>query len=289
MAGEASSEYHGSACNVDTFLLGPDASLESHIAQYCVGDGLQLISLEPSLTPLPRAGIVLLLWQPQVPHDIVQACSAMGPFLTDGSGVKGLLLVDPSPSLTLSVTHKALEGAGLQKLARKLTVLATRTTQAPHATIQALQHLAEQLPLPLPVQPSPLPNGSARIAVARDETFGPCFHENLTLLQQCGAQLLFFSPLYDAAIPAGASCLYLSSAPLEADRWQQLAANRSLLAAVRAFCEAGGLVLAEGAGLLYLSRTLDLDEGEGGSKHSVLDMGELRPPSALRSSPALNI
>ncbi|GLC37760.1 hypothetical protein PLESTB_001474000 [Pleodorina starrii] len=290
-AGELGRRQHGSsACNVDAFLLGPGATLESHLAQYYsggTGDGLLLVSLEPSpQCPPPHAGVVLLVWQPQVPQDIVQACGAVlaATCLADAvagpaaSSVRGLLLVDASPSLTLSVTHKALEGAGMQALARKPTVLATRTAQAPQAAVQALMQLAEPLP-PTPPPPTPAALPVVRIAVARDDAFGPCFPENLTLLQQSGTQLAFFSPLYDGALPAGATCLYLSSGPLEPERWQQLAANRPLLAGVRAFCEAGGAVLAEGAGLLYLSRTLDLEEGvdDGGSKHCVLDMAGVLP------------
>ncbi|EFJ40834.1 hypothetical protein VOLCADRAFT_107975 [Volvox carteri f. nagariensis] len=276
-AGELGRRQHGNACNVDAFLLGPGTTLESHLAQYCSGEGLLLVSLEPSPQSLPRTGVVLLVWQPQVPQDIVQACSALPPCLTDGTSIRGLLLVDASPSLTLSVTHKALESAGLHILSRKPTVVATRTAQAPQAAMQALQQLSDALPPPLAPTGWSLTPGSVRIAVARDDAFAPCFHENLTLLNQSGAQLLFFSPLYDAALPAGATCLYLSSGPLEPERWQQLAANRALLGAVRAFCDAGGMVLAEGAGLLYLSRTIDLNEDEGSSKTCVHDMAGVLP------------
>ncbi|GFR43763.1 hypothetical protein Agub_g4875 [Astrephomene gubernaculifera] len=268
----------GDACNVDTFLLGPGAQLESHIAQCHGGDALLLISVDPAQHLLPRAGVVLLIWQPQVPLDIVQACTGLPPSLADGANVKGLLLVDASPSLTLSVTHKALEGAGLQALARKPTVLALRTLQTPQAAVQPLLQLADALPsVPLPKPALPFGSGDVRIAVARDDAFGPCFHENLTLLHQAGAQLLFFSPLYDTCIPSGAQCLYLSSGPLEPERWQQLAINRPLLAAVRAFCDAGGMVLSEGAGLLYLSRSVDLDEEDGTHRYHVHDMAGVLP------------
>ncbi|GIL46539.1 hypothetical protein Vafri_3524 [Volvox africanus] len=276
-AGDLGRRQNSSACNVDAFLLGPGATLESHLAHYFSGEGLLLVSLEPCPKTLPRSGVVLLIWQPQVPQDIIQACFVLPPCLIDGSSVRGLLLVDASPSLTLSVTHKALEGAGLCALARKPTVLATRTVQAPHAAVQALQQLADTLS-PITAMPMlPSASGGVRIAIARDDAFGPCFHENLTLLHQSGAILLFFSPLYDIALPAGATCLYLSSGPLEPERWQQLAANKPLLAAVRAFCEAGGLVLAEGAGMLYLARTVDLNEDGDGNKNCVHDMAGVLP------------
>ncbi|KAG2499042.1 hypothetical protein HYH03_003227 [Edaphochlamys debaryana] len=283
-------QHGGQLWNVDPFLLGAGTSLESALAaqpqpQTTSADTLLLVSLDPALPSgqlLPRSGVVLLVWQPQVPADIVAACAGLPSALTDGSCVRGILLVDPSPSLTLSVTHKALEGAGLAALARKPTVLAGRTSAAPAVAFQSLLPLSE--PLPPPPSPTPMTpttphhgSGGVRIAVARDDAFGPVFHENLALLHQAGAQLLFFSPLYDTCLPSGATCLYLCGGPLDAERWQQLAANRPLLAAVRAFCDAGGLALAEGAGLLYLARTVELDEGDGAHHHRVHDMAGVFP------------
>ncbi|PNH04808.1 ATP-dependent Clp protease proteolytic subunit [Tetrabaena socialis] len=279
-SGDVGRRHAANTVNADTFLLGPGASLEAHIGQTCsMPEALLLVSLDPEQQLLPRSGVVLLIWQPQVPADLVQACKPLPPGLTDASCVRGLLLVDPAPSLTLSVTHKTLEGAGMHALARKPTVLATRTLQTPAATlVTALLQLADSLPpSPAPRPALPLGSGAVRIAVARDDAFGPCFHENLTLLHQAGAQLLFFSPLYDTALPAGAACLYLSSGPLEPERWQQLATNRPLLACVRAFCEAGGMVLGEGAGLLYLARSVELDEGDGARQHRVHEMAGVLP------------
>ncbi|KAG2439226.1 hypothetical protein HXX76_004588 [Chlamydomonas incerta] len=280
-----------SAVNSDPFLLGPGVSLEAQLSQQlgssgAGSDALLVVSVDPATQPLlPRAGVVLLVWQPQVPSQVLdqvqQALAAAPSLLADGAAaVRGVLLVDASPSITLSVTHKVLEGAGLAALARKPTVLASRASASPQASLQALQQLAEPLPPPPAPQPA-LPasaGGVVRIAVARDDAFGPAFHENLTLLSQAGAQLLFFSPLYDTTLPAGATCLYLSSCgALEPERWQQLAANRPLLAAVRAFADVGGMVLAEGGGLLYLSRTVELQEDDGGHHHRVHEMAGVLP------------
>ena len=48
-----------------------------------------------------------------------------------------------------------------------------------------------------------------KIAVARDEAFCFLYRDNLDLLADYGAELIFFSPLHDDALPAGAQGLIL--------------------------------------------------------------------------------
>lgn len=90
---------------------------------------------------------------------------------------------------------------------------------------------------------------------------------NLLLLEQAGAQVLPFSPLADSELPRGVAMVYLSGSSstllLQHEGRQlsgALAANRGMLASIAAFAEAGGLVLAEGAGLVYLSQCLQHDQ-----------------------------
>ena len=77
---------------------------------------------------------------------------------------------------------------------------------------------------------------------------------NLALLEKAGAELLFFSPMHDA-LPQNISGIYFGGGCPE--RYpEELTANRQLMAAVAAFAEAGGVVYAEYAGLVYLSQSL---------------------------------
>ncbi len=77
---------------------------------------------------------------------------------------------------------------------------------------------------------------------------------NLALLEKAGAELLYFSPMHDA-LPPNISGLYFGGGFPE--RYpEELTANRQLMAAVAAFAEAGGVVYAEYAGLVYLSQSL---------------------------------
>ncbi len=101
----------------------------------------------------------------------------------------------------------------------------------------------------------------ARIAVARDRAFCFLYEDNLRLLAQAGAELLFFSPLADAVLPENAQGLYLPGGYPELAA-RELSANAAMRAAVRAFCASGGPVWAECGGYMYLLE--ELDDGQGG-------------------------
>ena len=65
---------------------------------------------------------------------------------------------------------------------------------------------------------------------------------------------MYFSPMHDA-MPHNISGIYFGGGCPE--RYpEELTANRQLMAAVAAFAEAGGVVYAEYAGLVYLSQSL---------------------------------
>lgn len=91
----------------------------------------------------------------------------------------------------------------------------------------------------------------ARLGIARDRAFCFLYQENLRLLAQAGAELVFFSPLTDAALPEGLDGLYLPGGYPELSA-RELAANASMRASVRAFCASGRPVWAECGGYMYL-------------------------------------
>lgn len=81
-----------------------------------------------------------------------------------------------------------------------------------------------------------------------------CDCRNLALLRAAGAELVFFSPLVDL-LPDGVAGLYFGGGCPERYA-EELASNRQLMAAVHAFAEAGGVIYAEYAGLIYLSQSV---------------------------------
>lgn len=104
---------------------------------------------------------------------------------------------------------------------------------------------------------------AARIAVARDEAFCFVYAETLDALRDAGAELLFFSPVHDAALPAGTNGLYLPGGYPELYAGQ-LSQNASMRCAVRRAVEAGMPTVAECGGFLYLGQSL---AGEDGAVH----------------------
>lgn len=99
------------------------------------------------------------------------------------------------------------------------------------------------------------------IAVARDPAFQFYYEENLELLRQLGARLLFFSPMEEESLPPGAAGLLLGGGYPEqyADR---LAANTPMRNQVKEAVQKGMPVLAECGGFLYLQESLETADGK---------------------------
>ncbi|MGE4439828.1 cobyrinate a,c-diamide synthase [Achromobacter sp.] len=130
---------------------------------------------------------------------------------------------------------------------------------------------------PAPRVLEPLLQG-VRIGVARDAAFAFLYQANLDLLRALGAELLFFSPLRFARLPAVDS-LYLPGGYPEL-HLRGLSRNRPMAEAIRAHHAAGKPILAECGGMLYLLDGLVDKAGEHGTMLGLLP-GEARMQSRL--------
>lgn len=101
-----------------------------------------------------------------------------------------------------------------------------------------------------------------RIGVARDAAFAFLYQANLDLLQALGAELRYFSPLADSALPEVDS-LYLPGGYPEL-YLAELAGNQAMAEAIRAHHQAGKPLLAECGGMLYLLDELRDKQGASG-------------------------
>jgi cobyrinic acid a,c-diamide synthase len=98
-----------------------------------------------------------------------------------------------------------------------------------------------------------------RIAIARDEGFCFYYEDNFDWLRAAGAEIVFFSPIHDAAPPEGVGGLYLGGGypELYAGR---LSGNPTMIRAIREAVAAHMPVYAECGGLMFLTESItDLD------------------------------
>lgn len=100
----------------------------------------------------------------------------------------------------------------------------------------------------------------ARIAVARDDAFCFYYEENLDILTDMGAELVFFSPLKASGLPRGTSGLYIGGGYPELHA-PELEANETLKGEIKRAAAAGMPVFAECGGLMYLGRSIATLDG----------------------------
>jgi cobyrinic acid a,c-diamide synthase len=102
---------------------------------------------------------------------------------------------------------------------------------------------------------------TVRIGLARDEAFCFYYRDNLDMLKQCGARLLYFSPLKDTVLPDNLEGIYLGGGYPELFA-SQLEKNVLMRRAIKQFGIGGGVMYAECGGLMYLGRKLKHSNGK---------------------------
>jgi cobyrinic acid a,c-diamide synthase len=123
-----------------------------------------------------------------------------------------------------------------------------------HFHLDLILSLASETPPPPSIHHSSfiIHHSSLLLAVARDAAFSFYYEENLDLLREAGAEIVFFSPQTDAGLPPGTSGVYLGGGFPELFA-AQLAANEPMKESLRQAHGAGLPIYAECGGLMYLT------------------------------------
>ena len=121
--------------------------------------------------------------------------------------------------------------------------------------------------------------GNRKIAVARDEAFNFMYRENVEALKRAG-EVVFFSPLRDKGLP-NTDFVYLPGGYPEL-HLPELTANEEMRRSVREYCEAGGRVLAECGGMMYLCDSIAGSDGKVYPMAGVLKQGATMEQMKLR-------
>ncbi|WP_221196987.1 MULTISPECIES: cobyrinate a,c-diamide synthase [unclassified Herbaspirillum] len=153
--------------------------------------------------------------------------------------------------------------AEVADLEQRLDAAANVVGKLPLAQLPEDIHFAPAALSTLP----PLLQGQ-HIAVARDAAFCFLYQSNLDVLQQLGAQLHFFSPLQDHALPE-ADSVYLPGGYPEL-HLQALQDNVAMRQALQAHCVAGKRLYAECGGMLYLLERLTDQHGDSAAMLGIL-------------------
>lgn len=120
-----------------------------------------------------------------------------------------------------------------------------------------------------------------RIGLAYDPAFCFYYPDNLALLEAEDAELIWFSPLRDRALPE-VDLLYLGGGYPEL-YGEQLAANHTMRQAIKAFAAQGGPIFAECGGMMYLTQAIRDFDGQ------VHDMVGLFAAEARMRKPGLTL
>ena len=230
----------------------------------------ELNGLKNFRTPSHIAGILLN-------NCTARMHALLAPMLEKETGLPVLGFLPKLPEAVIGSRHLGLyTAAEVENLQQKLALLADAAEE--YIDWPRLLALCEKEPPALPVQPE-TPPARVRIAVAQDEAFCFTYAETLEAFRDAGAEVVFFSPLRDTALPENIGGLYLPGGYPELHA-RELSENTSLLREIKQKIESGLPTAAECGGFLYLGQSLTDAEGQSWPMVGVLP-GEAKDAGRL--------
>ncbi len=213
-----------------------------------------LATLKGFLTFRPDSGIGGVIFNRMSEH----VYRALKPEV-EALGVAPIGYVPKSDALMLESRHLGLVMPDeIRDLSEKLDALAALLADT--LDFDALDALMQSAPaFDIPAAPAVPDLPKTVIAAAKDDAFCFLYRDNLALLKRYNAEIRFFSPLHDTALPAGTQGLILPGGYPELYA-KRLSENTAMRTAIREAIESGMPCLAECGGFLYLHDTLsDMD------------------------------
>lgn len=230
----------------------------------------ELKGLNSFRTPSHIAGILLN-------NCTARMHALLAPMLEKETGLPVLGFLPKLPEAVIGSRHLGLyTAAEVENLQQKLALLADAAEE--HIDWPRLLALCEKEPPALP-EKVPQPSARVRIAVAQDEAFCFTYAETLEAFRDAGAEVVFFSPLRDTALPENIGGLYLPGGYPELHA-RELSENTSLLREIKRKIEFGLPTAAECGGFLYLGQSLTDAEGQSWPMVGVLP-GEAKDAGRL--------
>ena len=230
----------------------------------------ELKGLDSFRTPSHIAGILLN-------NCTARMHALLAPMLEEETGLPVLGFLPKLPEAVIGSRHLGLyTAAEVENLQQKLALLADAAEE--HIDWPRLLALCEKEPPALPAR-AETPPARVRIAVAQDEAFCFIYAETLEAFRDAGAEVVFFSPLRDTALPENIGGLYLPGGYPELHA-RELSGNTSLLREIKRKIESGLPTAAECGGFLYLGQSLTDAEGQSWPMVGVLP-GEAKDAGRL--------
>ena len=230
----------------------------------------ELKGLDSFRTPSHIAGILLN-------NCTARMHALLAPMLEEETGLPVLGFLPKFPEAVIGSRHLGLyTAAEVENLQQKLALLADAAEE--HIDWPRLLALCEKEPPALPAR-AETPPARVRIAVAQDEAFCFTYAETLEAFRDAGAEVVFFSPLRDTALPENIGGLYLPGGYPELHA-RELSENTSLLREIKQKIESGLPTAAECGGFLYLGQSLTDAEGQSWPMAGVLP-GEAKDAGRL--------
>lgn len=182
-------------------------------------------------------------------------CKQMSGVIESQTGVPVIGYIPHVEGAEFKSRHLGLYTAGeIDDLTARISKLADAMEQG--INIDRLISLStdEDDPVP-PAVPQNKAEHAPIIAVAKDEAFNFIYEETIDTLRDHGAQIRYFSPVHDQAVPQGASGIYIPGGYPEL-YCTELEKNSSMRESIKTSILSGMPVVAECGGFLYLGKRL---------------------------------